>query len=363
MERRFGLISVDDHVQEHPKVWTERLARRWGDRAPLIDGEPIPLDGVAQAGVLLMDRRIEPQQWDDVPEAAYVPAQRLKAMDADGVDCSVLYPTIAGVGGENLGRIRDAELELACVQAYNDWLVEEWAGASDRFIPQCLVPLYPVEAAVRELERAVSKGHRGLIYPADPMELRDVPHINGPEYDPLWTACERLGVPLCLHAGSSASIQVPPAPTMTPRIAAAFQSIARSASTVSVVVNLLISRILVRHPDLRVVFAESSLGWGAYQLEYADHQAREDGLHLEGYNLSPSEMFKRQCYLTGWYGRAGILTRDFIGSGNIMWSTNFPLATSTWPETRAQIERSFDGVPADEREQMLWGNAARLYKL
>src|SRR5581483_4188185 len=98
MERRFGLISVDDHVQEHPKVWTERLARRWGDRAPhideagerwLVDGEPIPLDGVAQAGVLLMDRRIEPQQWDDVPEAAYVPAQRLKAMDADGVDCSV----------------------------------------------------------------------------------------------------------------------------------------------------------------------------------------------------------------------------------------------------------------------------------
>jgi predicted TIM-barrel fold metal-dependent hydrolase len=225
------------------------------------------------------------------------------------------------------------------------------------------VPLYPVDAAVKELERAVAKGHRGLIYPAVPMELRDVPHINEPEYDALWTACERLGVPLCFHAGSAASIQVPPAPSMSPRIAAAYQSIARSASTVSIVVNLLISRILLRHPDLRVVFAESSLGWGAYQLEFADQQAREDGLHLEGYELTPSEMFKRQCYLTGWYGRAGILTRHFIGSTNIMWGTNFPLATSTWPGTRDQVERSFAGVPAEERDQILWGNAAQLYKL
>ncbi|HZT08483.1 MAG TPA: amidohydrolase family protein [Chloroflexota bacterium] len=298
-----------------------------------------------------------------MPRAAWDPVERLKAMDADGVDASVLYPTVAGVGGETFGRITDPALELACVQAYNDWVIDEWASTSERFIPQCIVPLYPIAAAVAELDRAVDRGHRGLIYPAIPMELRDVPHINGPEYDPLWAACERLRVPVCFHSGSAASIQVPAASDMPPRIAAAFTSIARSASTVSIVVNLLVSRILLRHPALRVVFAESSLGWGAYQLEFADQQAREDGLHLEGYDLTPSEMFKRQCYLTGWYGRAGILTRGFIGSANIMWSTNFPLETSTWPESRTQIERSFAGVPDDEREQMLWGNAARLYKL
>ncbi len=375
MDRKFGLISVDDHVQEHPRVWLDRLSlSKWGDRIPqiddrggperwLIDGEPVPMRGVATVGVLSPDHAEDPQHWADVPSAAYVPEQRLRSMDADGVDYSVLYPTVAGVGGENLGRIRDAELELACVQAYNDWVVEEWVGASERFVPQCLVPLYPIDAAVKELERAVGKGHRGLIYPAIPMELRDVPHINEPEYDRLWSACASLGVPLCFHAGSAVSIQVPPAPDMPPKIAAAFESIARSASTVSIVVNLLVSRILLRHPNLRVVFAESSLGWGAYQLEFADQQAREDGLHLEGYDLTPSEMFKRQCYLTGWYGRAGILTRDFIGTKNIMWSTNFPLATSTWPETRAQIQSSFAGVPAGEQEQILWGNAAQLYKL
>ena len=34
MELTYGFISVDDHVQEHPDVWTQRLASKWGDRIP-----------------------------------------------------------------------------------------------------------------------------------------------------------------------------------------------------------------------------------------------------------------------------------------------------------------------------------------
>ena len=53
-------------------------------------------------------------------------------MEADGVDYSVLYPMV-GAGGEVFGRITDPQLELACVQAYNDWVIETWASVSDRF--------------------------------------------------------------------------------------------------------------------------------------------------------------------------------------------------------------------------------------
>jgi predicted TIM-barrel fold metal-dependent hydrolase len=377
MQIRHGLISADDHVQEHPEVWASRLSKsKWGDRIPhvdrgadgsdrwVVDGAPVRgMTGAATAAAAMADRVCEPRRWEDVPGSTYIPAERLKAMDADGVDYSILYPTVAGCGGQTFGRILDPELELACVQAYNDWLIDEWAAASDRFVPQCIVPLFPATAVVAEIERAVGRGHRGVIYPAVPMELRDVPHVNGPEYDPIWSACERLGVPLCLHAGSADSIRVHSTADMSPGIAAAFDAIARSASTVSVVVNLLISRILMHHPNLKVVFAESSLGWGAYQLEFADQQAREDGLHLEGYDLTPTQLFKRQCYLTGWYGRAGVDTRRFIGAENIMWSTNYPLATSTWPRTREYVTRGMSGVPEAEREAMLWRTAAKLYSL
>ena len=376
MELKYGLVSVDDHVQEHPEVWTQRMSRtEWGDRIPhvqkqadgtecwVVDGEKLPLKGVASAGAAMPDRVREPQRWEEVPGAACNPSDRLTAMDVDGVDYSVLYPTIAGLAGETFGRLQDPNLELACVQAYNDWLLEEWASASDRFIPQCIVPLWPIESTVKEIRRALGKGHRGVVFPAVPMHLREVPHINEPDYDPVWATCQELRVPVCFHAGSSRQILLAGYEGLSTGLKEALAALTRPVSNVMVVANILYSGILMRYPELKVVFAESSLSWGAYELETADHQYERQRLHLEGYDATPSEMFRRQCYLTGWYDRAAIEAREYIGVGNILWGTNFPQATSTWPNSQDQIARSFDGVPTAERDLMLWGNAASLYKL
>jgi len=202
-----------------------------------------------------------------------------------------------------------------------------------------------------------------VIYPAVPMELRNVPHINDPVYDPLWAACQELEVPVCFHAGSSKAIQVPAYKGYSAALAAAFRAITRPVSTVSVLVNLLISKILLRFPHLKVVLAESGLGWGAYLLEYTDFQFKGDQLGRSGYDLSPSQMFKRQCFLVGWYDQASVRTRRYIGTENILWSTQFPLASSTWPNSRDQIAKSLEGVPSEDQRKILWQNAAKLYKI
>ena len=369
-------ISVDEHVQEHPEVWTRRLSRaKWGGRIPhlaknsngkerwLIDGREIALAGVADCGAVMSQRTENPQRWADVPAAVHDPKERLKAMDAAGIDYAVLYPTVAGIGGQNFGRIEDGELELACVQAYNDWLLEEWAAVSPRFVPQCIVPLAPIESTVTEIRRCVANGHRGVIYPSIPMELRELPHINDAVYDPVWAVCQELGVPICFHAGASAKIQIPAYEGYAPATAAAIQAITRPASSVSVLVNLLISKILMRFPKLKIVLAESGLGWGAYLLEYTDFQATGDQLPQNGYDLMPSELFKRQCYLVGWYDRASLRVRDYIGTENILWSSQFPQATSTWPNTKEALVKSFAGVADADKQKILWQNAAQLYKI
>jgi predicted TIM-barrel fold metal-dependent hydrolase len=284
-------------------------------------------------------------------------------MDVDGVDYAVLYPIVAGVAGEAFARLTEAELELACVQAYNDWLIDEWASVSKRFVPQCITPLWPIDATVKEVRRAVARGHRGVIYPAVPMLLREAPHINEPDYDPLWATCQELQVPICFHAGASSQIQFPAYTDLSPGLASALAALTRPVSSVQIVANFLYSRILMRFPTLQVVFAETSLSWGAYEIETADHQFERQRLHLEGYDMTPSQMFHRQCYMTGWYDRTAIEARRYLGVDNILWSTNFPQATSTWPTTRETIAKSFAGVPEDERAKMLWGNAAQLYKL
>jgi uncharacterized protein len=376
MELQYGFISADDHVQEHPEVWTARMSKaQWGDRIPhlerqadgaeswVVDGKPVELRGVALAGAAMPDRARNPQRWEEVPEVAYVPAERLKAMDVDGVDYSVLYPSVAGRAGETFGRLDDPALELACVQAYNDWLIEEWAACSPRFVPQCIVPLAPIDAAANEIRRAVAKGHRGVVLPPVPMMLRAVPHINEPVYDPIWATCQDLDVPVCFHSGSAREIEFPPYEGFTPEVASALEALTRPVSSVLVVANFLYSRILHRFPRLKVVFAETTLAWGAYELELADHQFERQRINTEGYDLKPSELFQRQCHLVGWFDTTGIKTRHHIGLDNILWSTNFPQTTSTWPESRRSIARCFDAVPEQERRQVLADNAARLYKL
>jgi predicted TIM-barrel fold metal-dependent hydrolase len=281
-------------------------------------------------------------------------------MDADHVAYSVLYPTVAGFAGEIFGRSMDPEFEIDCVRAYNDWLIEEWASVSHRFIPLCIVPIYPAEATVIEIERAVSKGHKGVIYPAIPMHLRKVPHINEPEYERIWKCCEELQVPVCFHAGSSPQVRLSAHDRIPPKLRDALDAVTRPASAVFEFSNLLLSRILLRHPRLSVVFAESTVGWGAFLLEYADHQFEQD--RCADHGLSPSERFKRQCFLTSWYDRLASAVR-YIGAANILWATHFPLAGSIWPNGVDFIERCFLGVSDDDRRKILWENSAKLYRI
>ncbi|HMA79594.1 MAG TPA: amidohydrolase, partial [Candidatus Binatia bacterium] len=123
MNLKYGFISVDDHVQEVPSLWTDRVEKKFSDRAPrlatakdgseqwLLDGKVL-LDGrAARAGALMADRNEDPQHWADVPPPAFTPGERLKAMDSAGIDYSVLYPTVAGLAGETFGRLQDSDLE------------------------------------------------------------------------------------------------------------------------------------------------------------------------------------------------------------------------------------------------------------
>jgi hypothetical protein len=101
-------------------------------------------------------------------------------------------------------------------------------------------------------------------------------------------------------------------------LASALAALTRPVSSVQIVANFLYSRILMRFPTLKVVFAETSLSWGAYEIETADHQFERQRLHLEGYDMTPSQMFHRQCYMTGWYDRTAIEARHYLGVDNIL---------------------------------------------
>ena len=86
------------------------------------------------------------------------------------------------------------------------------------------------------------------------------------------------------------------------------------------------------------------------------------GVREEGHPVKPSDLFRRQCFFTTWYDVSGIKERRYLGGPErILWGTNYPLATSTWPNSDDYIKRAFENVPVNEQRKMLWGNANQLY--
>lgn len=372
------VISADDHVVEAPGLWIERLPAAWGERRPhlrvrpngseawVVDGRETPLSEALSIGACLSDRAPGPDRWSDVPPAARSPGARLSAMDADGVDYSVLYPSFAGAAGQALAAIADPLLERACVEAYNDWLVETWVTASPRFVAQCLVPLSDPAAAAAEIRRAVKRGHRGVIMPGVPEHARQgAANLADPGYDVVWCACEEMDIPVCLHAGASSALELDPSPGFSPAIAAAFRAIARPAGLSGIMSNFLISGVLERFPSLKVVFAESSFGLAPFIVETANYAFHQQRLEQSGlYRMTPSEAFKGRCHVTSWYDNAGLRrAADFLGPDALLWSTNYPQATSTWPDTRRFVGTSFAEFDEAVTAKVLWQNAARLYRL
>lgn len=284
-------------------------------------------------------------------------------MDEQGVDVSVLYPRVAGPAGETFGRLTDPELELACVRAYNDWLIDEWAATSPRLVPLCIVPLHPMEAAIDELERAVGRGARGLVYPALPMFLRDVPEMSAAEHGRLWDACAALDIPVSFHSGVAEEIVAKPPGDQQQRYRAALDSVNRPISSALVVAHLLLSRVLAPHPRLRVVFPENSVAWMDFALETMDYLVRVDRLNVDTYSEMPSEVFARQCCVVGSYEELDRCSLQRVPMENVLWASAYPGPGSTWPDTAGTLDAALGSTPPDVRSAVLWDNAARVYSL
>src|SRR4030095_11261805 len=217
MDIRYGLISADSHVVTDKDAFVKRMSKpKWGDRVPqlmeveskgrlvhrwVVNAKSLGGRGVCTWPAVRGDplRSSYPQRWEDVPAKAYVPSERLKALDADGIDAEVLFPNDPG----SFHQYNDAEFELSCVQAYNDSMAE-WYRASDRFIPLAMVPILGgMDAAVAEIERAAIMGHRGIVMLALPsLLLKELPHISDAYWYPLWEACQDAELPIHLHASA-----------------------------------------------------------------------------------------------------------------------------------------------------------------
>ncbi|MEZ5167720.1 MAG: amidohydrolase family protein [Acidimicrobiales bacterium] len=372
-ERRFTVISVDDHIVEPPHAFEGRFPAALADRAPKVveqddgseawvfEGEVMPNVGFnAVVGRPVDEYSFEPTRFDQMRRGAWDIEARLADMDLNGVYASVCFPSfLPGFAGQRLQQLAgDPDLALACVRAWNDWCIEEWCAHDPaRMIPLQLPFLLDPEIAAGEVRRNAERGFKAVTFSEAP-HLLGLPSLHTGHWDPLMAACEETGTVVCLHVGSSGTspATAPDAPSDT--IGVLFFGYAMFAA-----VDWLYSRIPVRFPELRICLSEGGIGWVAGLLDRLEHVRKYDTMYgtWNDLTISPADTFRRNFSVCAIDDPSAFLQRDVIGIDNILLESDYPHADSTWPHTQEKIATQLAGLSEHEIRRVTWQNASELF--
>ena len=386
------IISADDHVIEPAHVWQDRMPSKHKELAPKIviapQGEMTLNDGVwletpgtgdkmaawwhfenkryqikqmvACPGIPPEEVTMEGVTYDDIAPGCYDPIARLADMDINHVEASLCFPNYPRFCGQLFSEADDLELGLLCVQAYNDWMIDEWCGSSGgRLIPLCIVPLWDAELAAKEIYRVAEKGCRAVAWSELPAWLGR-PGLHGDFWDPFLKACEETQTVICMHIGSGTkTVQTSPE---APTVVTANLIVCNSAASM---IDWIFSGKFEQFPNLKLLYAESQIGWIPYFIERADdtwrtHQWAQGEKRIP---KPPSHYYKRHVYSCFFKDTVWIDLLDRIGEDNVLFETDYPHQDGTFPNTLAIAEELFGHLEQEIIDKIARNNAINLFGL
>jgi len=388
-------ISVDDHVVEPPELWWDRLAAHDRERGPRVvrdtcetvndpetlrvnyvkggDGpmtdwwvyedlaKPVP-KVVACAGIPVEDHNTDPINYADMRPGCYQVGPRLEDMDVNRTERSLCFPYVPRFCGQMFLDAKDKDLALRCVEAYNDWMIDEWCAPSGgRLLPLGIISLWDPTAAADEIRRNAARGMLAITFPEMPHHLR-LPSIHDPlgYWTPVFDAADETGTVLCMHIGSgSRMVETSP---YAPRAANTAMTFAMAQLSM---VEWLVSGLLARYDNLKITYSESQIGWMPFILERLDNC-----FHHPAYaelpdviTRPPSTYVPGRVYGCFFDDTTGVRNRDAIGVGQLLFEVDYPHQDTTWPHTDKVIARIAEQVTATELDAILRTNAMELFGL
>ena len=367
----YRVVSSDNHVMEPVDLWTSRSESKFKDRVlhleRLQEGDWWFCDGLqvspAAAGAHAGVRFEEPEtltfeaRIEDVRPGGYIPEEHVKDMDIDGIDVSIVYPTVA----MGLFNVPDSELVTASFRVYNDWAGEFCSSIPQKLKGIAMLNVDEVQVGVKELERCAKMGFVGALIPVDPPPGRT---YDKPEYEPLWAAAQDLGMPLSLHVGTG-RVAATQEYTVFDNLSASF--ISNRDHWVRMSLGYIIfSGVFERYPKLQVGSVEHELAWVPHFLERIDNTyTQREREHSRGYRFKgdavPSDFFHTNVFLGFLEDGLGIEMRNHIGVDQLQWGADYPHAESTFPRSRQILEEILADCTEEDKAKIAGGNCARVY--
>jgi len=401
------IVSVDDHVVEPAHVWQTWLPEKHREKGPRVerkrwapfvhhpgakytntedpDGEwgdawvfedrliyvqkkfvAIPLSATPGGDIAKFDRTVMTMTaltYDDMRPGCYERDARVADFELNWVDGSLPFPTFPRFCGQTFHEADDKDLALACVRAYNDWMVHEWCEPSGGMnLPLCLMPLWDVDLAVAEIRRNAECGVRAFCFSELPTRL-GLPSIHTGHWDPVLAVCNDTGVTLCMHIGSSSSN-----PAASPDAPEGVGGTLAFNNSMASLADWLFSGKLMTFPKLKLAYSEGQIGWIPYALERADtvwdqHDAWQHSKEIVP--EPPSTYYYGRIFGCFTADRVGLANLDSVGVDNICFETDYPHTDTTWPHSKEYVEKMVAdaGLDDDTAYKVLRGNAIRMLEL
>ncbi len=274
------------------------------------------------------------------------PRTRLRDMDRMGVDIQVISLNLP----QNC-YWADGAKGLEVARACNDGIAEFIAAKPDRFIGMGSVGLQDVGRSMRELGRAVnSLGLKGVVVSSN-IRNRD---LGETRFKPFWAKAQELGVPVFIH---------PQGFSHADRLAKFFlwNSVGQPLEEALAMSSLIHEGVMDEFPKLKLCIDHGGgyLPFYAGRTDRAFERRPETSLNIK---KKPSAYLRQFYYDTVFYDldMLAFLVKK-VGAGRIMMGTDYPL--SMGEDDPVGFVKRTRGLSKDDKDKILWKNAARLFGL
>jgi uncharacterized protein len=369
------VVDCDSHVMEPPDLWERYIEPKYRDRAIkivrdpadglevlMIDNQPMLRGMLAGLGGANLERQklFVPglvSYMEGCPPASYLPEERIRMLDAWGVDAGVLFPTV-GI----LWDVADDGLASAYARAYNNWVNDFAAHNRRRIIPIAHLAMQDPETALAELRRCLKLGFKGIFLPPENIKGKRFSHTD---FDPIWHECEDAGIPVCLHVIVRFNRR--------PGILGDFYQVGEFravwgfalggfAQVVPAAMTMVADGLFDRFPRLKVLCVEAGCGWAPYIMDRLDEKYEHLGWTYPT-KLKPSDYFRRNLWVVAEPEERTIgAVMDLMGEDRVLWGSDYPHIDSTL-EAAKLIRGSVAALSPERQRKLLGGNASGVFPI
>jgi predicted TIM-barrel fold metal-dependent hydrolase len=305
-------------------------------------------------GLSLRELSGQPEQCRD---AYRRPEPRLALMDEQGLDATLMFPTLASAIEERMSH--DHELVHAVIHGLNEWIFETWGfNHQNRIFPTPIVTLMDVDLAVKELEFCLERGARTvLVRPAPVPGYRGSRSFGFPEFDPFWARTSESGIFVSMHASDSGYDKIARmwqgGTEFRPFEPDAFKMmLGFSSRAISDAMSALVCHgVFDRHPKLKVACIENGCSWvmslfGRFRHVY--------GQMPKEFKQHPHEAFAKHIWVAPFYEEPIEELARLITPEHVLFGSDFP-----HPEGLANptdFVHELGGFSAADQRKIMGGN-------